>query len=1751
VNEGNFAHQAACEVFHDYSFISIETGADLSLINVKFVGFRQQFSSIISLTNATLSLTNVNFTNIYTTQAVIVQTDPSLTDIFQLMNVSVGLLNNGYEYVSGATYAGFLSVQGALQISIQNSSFAYSVVGVAGSLISVHDFITFSIANCQFSYILGRIVHIVSSVQLPLDLDSSNTFLYQPLTHISIATSNFTGISANSLISLSLQADLLNIEIKGCRFESDLSLTSGLINLSYTHFVSQKEISGGFLAVLTDFSRVRVYFPPKWVNITDNSLIFCSLFGNGLIFISNFANVKIAQLSILSSGDFSPFQTLNDLTLKKIASFPTAYMSRPVSGLPFPSCFSLVYLQSIYGLLFHYSKFESNTCTNGQSGLIGVNISNKVDFQHISMGKSSSNSMKFASSMDLSFLGPALFQFLTIFENMNTASNGTGVVRVTGTSTQVLNSQFRSNTMPIGGALQCVGTCYIENSVFEGNAAKGASAAGVVYSPLPNYSEFTLLKVTFRYNLSVLGAALTITDTNGQPIQTHLTITNSQFESNTALRLGSCIHLTSSVTLSAASTVSDSLFRNNTAPQGCVYNSFLSGVLVFDQCLFQANRGAGYAVLYSESPASSVSSRLSLHNTRIESNTGTMCIAYYNIDSFTEGGSHNLTFQHNSCRGFYLQWTRWNDSDSLFFNNTSPDVGAAFSLLYLSQFQTRNSRFVGNTARIVGGAMYFAALSSVLVQNATFVNNTCNDGGAVFLDQQAVLVVNNSKFEGNVAYADGSAIKFSASSIYVPSFVLNCIFLHNHANSGTISAIASNVTITGCEIYENTASEYPGIVAFLSHIAVIQTKMHHQTASKGTFIAGPAASVIVIEKCLFEQGQAQDRGVVYTGTSTLLIKGSVFQDIKGNVGSVVSVVSTSTLRMEDCRVERVSTKGAKGGAVLISESSSFIAFSQFREFSNGAVVSLGSALEVSDCRFAEGSSSEGAGVYCSECPSFSITRSACTSLTAISAACLSLSATAAVAPYEIRSCDIRGNRGNHTGAVLADSVDLKVANTVFSNNSAFENAGSGGAISLLCDQIYCNVSVIDSIFEYNSAGQNGGAILWTRYKPAIVNVTFSGNSAKYGDDIASFPIKLAFTSHLLSNLTGIPSGQPAAINISVALFDHYGQIVTTDNYSPADLFPVFNQNTTVAGVTRVLSNQGLFMFSSYEITYAPGADTQIKVVTTGIDPAKTETGVLVSQELVLDVSMRPCLIGESQLSNLCYPCPEGKYSLDPSDSCQDCPTGAVCVGRAEMVPKSGYWRSKPTSDVFWECPNSDACLGSKMTGLVSLTGECAEGYYGNMCNGCLSGFSRSSRTKCGKCPDQAVNIVRSVGIGLAMVLVIAFVIKMSLISAHKARSHYSVYLKIFVNYIQLVTVTATFELSWPSYALQLFNIQEQAGNISEQIFSFDCFRDSGETDNQRQVVFLKVVIVSLVPLLIVAVSFCFWTLVCCCRSSWYYLKYELVNSLVVMFFMVHPSIIKLMFDFFNCKQIDTGEYWLTSFLNIRCWDTLHYRYAMAVALPSIILWGILTPSTALMLLIRYRKHLDDLNVKVRFGFLYTGYLAQKYYWEFVILYRKVLIIVFAVFFTNISIPVQALCVMLVLLVAFILQMQKNPYLTPTLNDLELRAVLVGTLTIYCGLFFLTSGIDASTKMALFCIILLANVYFLVYWLVKTCKAGCELFLSWLPKVRNLLFFLSSSPIAPTRFPGFPSASQGAAIAPNQLLNISRDLSVSMSKVKTR
>jgi hypothetical protein len=58
------------------------------------------------------------------------------------------------------------------------------------------------------------------------------------------------------------------------------------------------------------------------------------------------------------------------------------------------------------------------------------------------------------------------------------------------------------------------------------------------------------------------------------------------------------------------------------------------------------------------------------------------------------------------------------------------------------------------------------------------------------------------------------------------------------------------------------------------------------------------------------------------------------------------------------------------------------------------------------------------------------------------------------------------------------------------------------------------------VFQHNQANDKGGAIYYDSYRPDISEVQFLNNSAKYGNNIASYPVSIKGVSNF-SNITSI------------------------------------------------------------------------------------------------------------------------------------------------------------------------------------------------------------------------------------------------------------------------------------------------------------------------------------------------------------------------------------------------------------------------------------------------------------------------------------------------------------------------------------------------------------------------------------------------------------------------------------------------------
>lgn len=122
-----------------------------------------------------------------------------------------------------------------------------------------------------------------------------------------------------------------------------------------------------------------------------------------------------------------------------------------------------------------------------------------------------------------------------------------------------------------------------------------------------------------------------------------------------------------------------------------------------------------------------------------------------------------------------------------------------------------------------------------------------------------------------------------------------------------------------------------------------------------------------------------------------------------------------------------------------------------------------------------------------------------------------------------------------------------------------------------------------------------------------------------------------------------------------------------------------------------------------------------------------------------------------------------------------------------------------------------------------------------------------------------------------------------------------------------------------------------------------------------------------------------------------------------------------------------------------------------------LLWVVGIPWLAWHLLREHKLRLENEEIRERFGFLYNGYRLKRYYWESVVMLRKVAMIFISVFLRSQGTRIQALTVFLFLLFAAILTLKQKPYVNRKMNNLEVLSLVTSCVTIYCGFFFLSQS----------------------------------------------------------------------------------------------
>jgi hypothetical protein len=155
---------------------------------------------------------------------------------------------------------------------------------------------------------------------------------------------------------------------------------------------------------------------------------------------------------------------------------------------------------------------------------------------------------------------------------------------------------------------------------------------------------------------------------------------------------------------------------------------------------------------------------------------------------------------------------------------------------------------------------------------------------------------------------------------------------------------------------------------------------------------------------------------------------------------------------------------------------------------------------------------------------------------------------------------------------------------------------------------------------------------------------------------------------------------------------------------------------------------------------------------------------------------------------------------------------------------------------------------------------------------------------------------------------------------------------------------------------------------------------------------------------------------------------------------------------FIASNVIDGERVLDVDLDATAYSASHIA-SMVFSFATLCTFTIGTPIAALAALIFFyaRDLLGDSEVFTMFGFLYAGYKKKYFWWEMMVLLRKVLATVIAL--VPIGVELQAICAVGLLLVLIVIQLVVRPFKDERINVLDCMSMGSVALKQLCALAF--------------------------------------------------------------------------------------------------
>lgn len=407
--------------------------------------------------------------------------------------------------------------------------------------------------------------------------------------------------------------------------------------------------------------------------------------------------------------------------------------------------------------------------------------------------------------------------------------------------------------------------------------------------------------------------------------------------------------------------------------------------------------------------------------------------------------------------------------------------------------------------------------------------------------------------------------------------------------------------------------------------------------------------------------------------------------------------------------------------------------------------------------------------------------------------------------------------------------------------------------------------------------------------------------------------------------------------------------------------------------------------------------------------------------------------------------------------------------------------------------------------------QCTHGYQGILCGSCSAGYGVTSSFRCGKCMRSA----HAVGLfALGLLIILALLSYMSHATYQDNRQAYpdlrvSDLLKIFVLYVQYLTILGSAAVGWPTAISYIFvAVGFILSSCTGDVVSLDCIYSELLGSHQeislaelRQLTYLLLPFATLLAVICAFVVMwgisVVWDRVALRVRRWRNRKgwgaaqqhhqsqanlHVLSNEtlllqfyawmvaripviIVVVLYLYYPSLVRVTWSQFSCKVVDVAGqqpypeyatadaasgYWVSD-MQQPCMQGWHRIWALALGVPCAIIFCVGMPAGMLSVLFGNRRCIDSPEFRAHFGFLMRNYRPNRYCWEVVTAVQTIVLVGVSANGHVVEGFYEVVLFTAVFGVALVLNIWFKPFLFSKLQHMQTAALFCLCMTSFVGI----------------------------------------------------------------------------------------------------